>query len=207
MASRRQRRRRLPRRPGKRAGHTGRSFLRRRSNLWLVAAIVTLAVGITLGVIAQRGGDDDETDATAATPTLAVELPDLQPDPALLQEAGVLRIIDGDTIEVRVDGDTEDVRYYGVDTPERGDDCYDEATERNEELVGERVSLLPDERDRDRYERLLRYVFDEEGLSVDARLIAEGLAVAWREDGAYRDELVELEEAARAAEVGCLWEG
>jgi endonuclease YncB( thermonuclease family) len=98
------------------------------------------------------------------------------------------------------------VRYYGVDTPERGDDCYGEAKDRNEALAANTVLLLlPDERNRDRGGRLLRYVFDEQGESIDATLIAEGLARAWPDDGAYRDTLVALEHQVVAASVGCLW--
>jgi endonuclease YncB( thermonuclease family) len=40
---------------------------------------------------------------------------------------------------------------------------------------------------------------------VDETLIREGLAVAWRGDGAMRDELIALEAEARAARRGCLW--
>lgn len=180
-----------------------RASLRRRSTLWLVAAILTLALGLTLAALARSGGQGD--DASVATPTLAVALPALQFDAALLQHADVARVIDGDTIDVRVDGREERVRYYGIDTPERGDPCYREATKRNEQLITSGVLLLPDARDRDPFGRLLRYVFDERVRSIDALLIAEGLARAWPEDGAYRDDLVALEETARAAGVGCLW--
>ncbi len=178
-----------------------------------MAAILTLALGILLGVLAGRDGDGGEggpAGTALPSPTLAVALPDIRPAPALLERAEVVGIIDGDTIDVELDGREagvrrERVRYYGVDTPERGDRCYREAKERNEALAAEAVLLLPDVRDRDRSGRLLRYAFDEQGGSIDARLIAEGLALAWPEDGTYRDELLALEEEARAAEVGCLW--
>ena len=174
----------------------------------MVAAIITLTVGVVLGIIASNdGGGAPATDA-APTPTLAVALPDLQPAPEAdrLQPAEVVAVIDGDTIDVRLNGEVERVRYFGVDTPERGEACYEEATARNEALVAGRVLLLPDARERDRFGRLLRYVFDEQGRSIDARLIAEGLGKAWQEDGSYRDELVALEADARAAAAGCLWE-
>jgi micrococcal nuclease len=158
-----------------------------------------------LGVIARGREDVGGPAGIAPTPTLAVALPGLNPDQQRLQPAEVVRVIDGDTIDVRLAGDVERIRYFGIDTPERGDRCFREATERNEALVGERVLLLPDARERDQFGRLLRYVFDDQGRSIDARLIAEGLAKAWRPDGAYRDELVELEEEIRAAGVGCLW--
>ena len=210
MPSRRRRRRNRSRSKPRRESRVDqsllRSFLRRRSTLWLVAAILTLAVGISLGVLSNR--DDDEApgpDGVAPTPTLAVSLPEIEPAPALLEEAEVLDVIDGDTIDVRVGGRRERIRYFGVDTPERGDRCFDEATERNEALVGEEVLLLPDLRERDQFDRLLRYVFTPAVESVDARLVAEGLGEAWRQDGAYRDELLALEDNAQAGGVGCLW--
>ena len=179
--------------------------LRRRSTRWLIAAIITLTIGIGLGVLAGDGDEDEPMpDGVAPTPTLAVDLPDLQP-PDGLQPATVLEVIDGDTINVRMGGREERVRYYGVDTPERGERCFAEATGRNEALAGGRVLLLPDARERDDFGRLLRYVFTEDGVSLEARLIAEGLGVAWREDGAYRDELMALEAEVRAAGAGCLW--
>ncbi len=190
-----------------RAPAAGRSFFRRRSTKWLAAAIITLTVGIILGVVGDQLNSDDSDGDLVPTPTLAVPLPDLQPPPeADLQQAEVVQVVDGDTIEVRIDGRAERVRYYGVDTPERSQRCFDEASERNEALVGDAVMLLPDARQRDRFDRLLRYVFDEDGSSIEARLIAEGLGVAWREDGAYRDELITLEDEVRAADVGCLWQ-
>lgn len=190
----------------------------------MIAALATLAVGLGLGVIAECRGDDEPVataTATAIAPTeedgaqrgaateaqpLQIGLPAIEPDPALMEEAVVTGIVDGDTIDVSIDGREERVRYYGVDTPERGDRCFDAATARTEALAGDRVLLLPDARERDRYDRLLRYIFTESGESIDALLIAEGLGEAWREDGAYRDELVVLEGEARSADVGCLWE-
>jgi micrococcal nuclease len=122
-----------------------------------------------------------------------------------LQEAQVEDVIDGDTIDVMIGGQPVRVRYYGVDTPERGDRCYREAVDRNETLIGSRVLLLPDARDEDSFDRRLRYIFLADGTSVDATLVAEGFGRAWRQDGRYRDEIIALEEEAKAAGRGCLW--
>jgi len=196
-------------------------FVRRRSTLWLLAATATLGIGLLLGRLSGAGGGDGDeatpapatrvsssspTQTPAPTPTLALALPEIEPDASQLERARVVDVIDGDTIDVVLDGATERVRYYGIDTPERGGRCFGESTDRNEALAGESVLLLPDARDRDSFGRLLRYVFSEDGDSIDARLIAEGLALAWTEDGAYRDALVALEADARAADAGCLWE-
>jgi endonuclease YncB( thermonuclease family) len=122
-----------------------------------------------------------------------------------LQEVEVEEVIDGDTIDVLIDGLVTRVRYFGIDTPERGRACYREATDRNESLVGDMVLLLPDARTEDDFGRLLRYVFLPDGTSVDATLVAEGFAEAWTRDGRYRDEIVALEEEARKEGRGCLW--
>jgi micrococcal nuclease len=126
-------------------------------------------------------------------------------DPARMQDARVLRVVDGDTIHVELNGNDETVRFYGIDTTEEGEPCFFEGKDRTAELVGASVRLLPDARERDRYGRLLRYVYTPEGLSVDAEMVAEGLARAWRADGALRFAIIELEDAAHAAHRGCLW--
>ena len=91
----------------------------------------------------------------------------------------VQRVIDGDTV-VLANG--ERVRYIGMDTPERGERLFDEATAYNRRLVeGQRVGLLKDQSEADRFGRLLRYVFAGDIL-VNAELVREGLAEAKRYD-------------------------
>ena len=122
-----------------------------------------------------------------------------------LQAAEVEEVIDGDTIDVRIDGIETRIRYFGVDTPERGRACYREAIDRNETLLGDTVLLLADARTEDDFGRLLRYVFLPDGTSVDATLVAEGFGLAWTRDGRYRDEIAVLEREAEASGRGCLW--
>lgn len=80
--------------------------------------------------------------------------------------ARVTRVIDGDTVRVKIKGFRETVRYIGVDTPEsvKPDtpvQCYSkEASRKNRELVGsEWVRLVFDRERQDRYGRLLAYVY------------------------------------------------
>ena len=96
--------------------------------------------------------------------------------------ADVLRAVDGDTIEVLLDGEEEDVRYIGVDTPESVSpgqpvECYGEqASDFNAGLVeGEKVTLVFDEELRDAYGRLLAYVYVGD-LLVNAELLQKGFA-------------------------------
>lgn len=125
--------------------------------------------------------------------------------PGELHPALVLRIIDGDTIEADINGTVERVRYAGIDTPEKGEPCAAEATERNAALVGQRVYLEPSIEDRDRYGRLVRYVWTENGSSVDQMLLAEGYARAWYGPGTHRLELIATAEEANQLLVGCLF--
>ncbi len=94
----------------------------------------------------------------------------------------VVRVIDGDIIQVCcVFGDRVKVRYIGVDTPEthhsmRGVEPYGmEAAEANRKLVeGKTVRLEFDVDQRDRYGRLLAYVYLEDGTFVNAWLVENG---------------------------------
>jgi len=129
-------------------------------------------------------------------------------DPTTMQPASVVRIVDGDTLRAIVNGVEEPIRLFGVDTPERGEQCFDDATEALRALVAKNVGqvlLVSDARNRDSYDRLLRYVYTPSGLSIDALLVSGGYGYAWTRDGALRDPLVDLEADARIQQRGCLW--
>lgn len=70
--------------------------------------------------------------------------------------------MDGDTIDVLIDGQEYCVRYIGIDTPEvcGGADCYGpEASQANRDLVEDQtVALEKDVSETDQFDRLLRYV-------------------------------------------------
>jgi micrococcal nuclease len=92
----------------------------------------------------------------------------------------VVRTVDGDTVWVRLAGGVEKVRYIGIDTPEvhhptRGEEPGGRAaTEINRGLVGERsVRLEPDVQLRDRYGRLLAYVWVKRADGVEVMVNAE----------------------------------
>ncbi len=128
-------------------------------------------------------------------------------DVSSMELAPVLRIVDGDTLHVEFEGRDESVRLYGIDAPEVGTPCAADATERLRELAGSTVRMRRDARDRDRYKRLLRYVYTPSGESIDATLVREGLARAWRGDGALEHPIGILEADARDSARGCLWRG
>jgi micrococcal nuclease len=135
-------------------------------------------------------------------------------DSSSSSSARVVRVVDGDTIHVQVDGREETVRYIGVDTPESVKpgapvQCFaTRASAFNARLVaGEHVRLVPDAEARDRYGRLLAYVYRaRDGLFVNAALVRRGYAVALTipPNVAHADELRGLAAAARRKGRG-LW--
>jgi len=127
------------------------------------------------------------------------------PQQANAQVAAVTRVIDGDTIEVSMDGQTYRVRYIGIDTPETGEPCGAEATAANTGFVaGQTVEMVKDVSETDRYGRLLRYVYVGD-LFVNAVLVDQGFAeaVEYPPDTAYAALFEQLESEARAASLGC----
>lgn len=128
---------------------------------------------------------------------------------ACVQDAtvDVLRVVDGDTIVVEIDGRRERVRYIGIDTPEMNDQREAivararDATGANEQLVGGKsVRLEFDVQRRDKYGRLLAYVWVGETM-VNEELVREGFAelLTIPPNVKYADRLAETYREAREA--------
>jgi endonuclease YncB( thermonuclease family) len=153
------------------------------------------------------------TNVPAATLGLAQSPanPTATPVPGEKQAARVLRVVDGDTIVVDLEGKRTSVRYLGIDTPEThhptdGADYWGfEAAEANRAMVreGQVVTLQRDISEADHYGRLLRYVFVGDTL-VNAELVRIGLArvLFYGPDVRYKHEIMAAEEEARAAGRG-----
>ena len=130
------------------------------------------------------------------------------------QEGTVVRVVDGDTIDVRIGGRVHRVRYIGIDSPETGlgdapaEPFGREATELNDKLVGgQEVILEEDVSNTDRFGRLLRYVWLRNGQGwtlVNRELVAAGLAESRRyhPDTGRQDVLDEALDEARASGRG-----
>lgn len=127
----------------------------------------------------------------------------------------VVAVIDGDTLDVEVDGRVVRVRLLGIDTPESVDpnrpvECHGpEASAFLGELLpdGATVRLERDQEARDHYDRLLAYVFRlDDGLFVNEAILAagEGEVLSIEPNGAYAAALAAAADTARAAGAG-LW--
>src|SRR5436853_5882049 len=127
-------------------------------------------------------------------------------------EGTVVRVVDGDTIHVRVGARVEKVRYIGVNTPEvhhptKGEEPGGrEAAQVNRRLVeGQAIRLELDVQERDRYGRLLAYVWVGD-LMINAELVRLGYAQVMTvpPNVRYQEVFLKLQREAREAGRG-LW--
>ena len=107
----------------------------------------------------------------------------------------VLDVVDGDTIRIERNGRRETLRLIGLDTPETKDprrpvQCFGrEASDRAHRLLdGKRVRIAedPSQDTRDKYGRLLVYVWTQEDLFYNLSTIREGYAHEYTYDVAYQ---------------------
>lgn len=127
-------------------------------------------------------------------------------------DALVTRVIDGDTIEVRINDARFTVRYIGMDAPETkgtpAQTCLSrQATAANKALVlGKTLRLEKDVSEFDAYGRLLRYAYMPDGTLVNAQLVTNGFALVatYPPDVKYVDVLAAAQQKAREANAG-LW--
>lgn len=146
-------------------------------------------------------------------------------EPAGYEEATVVKVVDGDTVEVEITARSEGpgaglaevgreypVRLIGIDTPESVKpgspvECFGrEASSAAKALLdGAKVRLVKDVEETDRYDRLLRYVYLEAEMA-NARLVANGYASAYTypPNTRWSSLFVQLQREAREAQRG-LW--
>jgi micrococcal nuclease len=106
----------------------------------------------------------------------------------------VVKVVDGDTLDVSIDGKVERLRLIGIDTPETVDprkpvQCFgvEASNKAKSVLTGKKVSLEADntQGERDKYDRLLRYVFLEDGTNFNQLMIEQGYAHEYTYDVPY----------------------
>lgn len=119
-----------------------------------------------------------------------------------IDQAVCTRVIDGDTIIVKMHGTTQRVRLAGIDCPETNQPFGIEAkTATEKEILNMPVRILW--RSRDQYGRILGRVETQQGLELNLYLVASGNAW-WYRDYSIRKELARAERHARAERAG-LW--
>jgi len=151
------------------------------------------------------------TPTATITPTSTVTVPTIDdlgciPESTKRELALVTRVIDGDTIEVKVNDEIYTVRYIGIDTPEKDEYYGVYATNKNSDLVSWKwVTLVKDVSETDRYDRLLRYVIVGNTF-VNLELVQQGFASAanYPPDDSCQTVFVNAEGQARSSKVG-MW--
>lgn len=132
------------------------------------------------------------------------------------QIAHVVKVVDGDTITVSINGTTDTIRIIGLNTPEtvdprKGVECFgrEASAFAKQTLSGKTVYLEPDasQSERDKYGRLLRFVFLEDNSDYGKVAIQEGFGYEYTYDLPYRyqTEYKQAQQQAQTYKRG-LWE-
>lgn len=107
----------------------------------------------------------------------------------------VTSVVDGDTLKVSMNGTVETIRLIGIDTPEtvhptKPVECFgkEASNKAKATLTGQniRIELDPTQGERDKYDRLLAYVFLEDGTNFNKFMIAEGYAYEYTYNLPYK---------------------
>jgi len=153
--------------------------------------------------------DEDLEDAEEEEKT------DFVPAPIADVWAKVISVVDGDTLKVSLNGKTETLRLIGINTPETVDprrsvECFGrEASNRAKALLGGqtvRLSGDPTQDERDKYGRLLRYLWLSDGTFFNLKMISDGYAYEYTYKTAYQyqTEFKKAQATAKAQGRG-LW--
>lgn len=173
--------------------------------LFLAGALIVSACS-TSGEAPQR--TDAPNTSTVTTPEPAAPSDSATPPSTIAQpdgseEATVIKVFDGDSMLVEINGRQEEVRLLGINAPER-DECFgSEAGDRLRELAGSTVWLIADGEDTDRFGRLLRLVFTPTSF-VNADLVEGGYAIGLQDRSTLSGEMKRLEDSAFEGAVG-MW--
>ncbi len=159
--------------------------------------------------------ESEKTETNPAPVQINNDTQNTQPQEEQTEYYAVTKVVDGDTIDVNINGTTERLRLIGIDTPEVVDprkpvECFGrEASKKASEiLLNQKVRLEsdPTQNDRDKYNRLLRYVYREDGLFYNKWIIENGYAHEYTYVIPYKfqTEFQQAESYARKNKLG-LW--
>jgi len=174
---------------------------------WGVILIIAGILAAGFGVDIFRLPELQEIVPITTPVASAPSIPSNVPEGAL--QAVLVKVVDGDTAEVTVGGQALTIRYVGIDTPERGEPGYKAAAAANQSLLGNgNLWLAPDKTDKDRYGRLLRFIYTDEGVFVNEQMVAQGWAqpLEFKPDVTLAVEFRKLATEAAQAKRG-FWSG
>lgn len=156
-----------------------------------------IGVAIALVITACSTGSGSATQGPATpTSSIATSPPGTTAD--------VVRVLDGDSLVVSVDGEEAEIRLIGINAPE-GSECHgDQSRDTLQELLASGdVTMVSDTENTDQYGRLLRYLYVR-GLNINLALLANGDAVALQGDHSGDSEFYAVSDAAAEKGLG-MW--
>jgi len=172
---------------------------------WLWAGTILILFFIVIGLLVDQ--NSIPVRKTEQTTTRTITEPKI--NPATEKAYNVVKVVDGDTIDVSMDDKVERLRLIGINTPETVDprkpvECFGkEASNKAKDILfGKKVFLENDgsQGERDKYGRLLRYVFLEDGTSFNLLMIKEGYAYEYTYSLPYKYQ-TEFKQAQKEAET------
>ncbi len=185
----------------------------KRRNLYIIGGIVALF--IIIGVLGPKPDKHAIQDLDALYTNADVESKTTQVDSNIStsitpsQFYSIVSVVDGDTVKISVDGKTETFRLIGMDTPETVDprkevQCFGvEASNKAKELLlGKKVRIEtdPTQGTYDKYNRLLAYIYRDDGLFYNKYMIEQGYAHEYTYDTPYKYQ-TDFKNAQKQAEV------
>ena len=179
--------------------------------LWLIIGMGSPSK--TQNVVKKQEATKPDVAGVQADPSSAqVSTNESTPTTDIRQQAKLVKVVDGDTISVSINGKSETIRIIGIDTPEIDDpkktvECFGEkATEmarvtfRNDKTV--LLEADPSQGDRDKYQRLLRYIWIGDGqIDFGKFMIGDGYASEYTYDLPYKYQKVYKEAESKALEA------
>ncbi len=179
-----------------------------------VILILLVVIGFSLGnpesnkfsssqEVSQDIPDKEQVQQTAAVETAELDVPGSQ------GPYQVIKVVDGDTITIDLNGKAETIRLIGINTPETVDprkpvECFGvEASNKAKELLTNKrvyIEMDPTQGERDKYSRLLAYVYREDGFFFNKSMILSGYAYEYTYNIPYKYQS-EFKEVQRNAEI------
>jgi len=173
--------------------------MKKRTIVGLISIVAIVAVVMFAGCV-----EEEEGSVPTSTPTITPSQTATLTPPLEITSAIVSKVIDGDTIKLQ---NGERVRLLGINTPEKGQPYYEEATNRLKELIeGKTITLEKDIEDKDQYGRLLRHIYIDDTF-VNLEMVREGYANVYviHPNVKYSSKFENAEEEAKNAKRG-IWQ-
>ncbi|KKS31186.1 hypothetical protein A2380_03325 [candidate division WWE3 bacterium RIFOXYB1_FULL_43_24] len=128
--------------------------------------------------------------------------------PKTVQKQVILtKVVDGDTVKVLIDGSEQTIRLIGINAPEMSDCRGAWGGEELNKLLENQTILLeddPTQGDKDKYNRLLRYIHTETGQNINGKMVEIGAAkeYTYDKDYKYKDLFVTAQNLAKQDSLG-----